>query len=113
MPKILKLEDNKIRDDILHNILEIIGIKNNTDTFLLSKMDSDETTQNNIYNLEQDIKKYYKTGKWACFTKPTKRKWLSILKYICKEHNYVIESSEVRFSHNIYDRLYKITITST
>ena len=71
MPKVIKPEDNAKRDLILEKILEILGKKEgDTDvTFFLSKMDTDEESQNKIYELEQEIKKYYVCSKWTCFAK--------------------------------------------
>jgi hypothetical protein len=91
MPKVIKPEDNAKREQILSSILEILGKKEGDTevTFFLSKMDTDEEAQNKIYELEQDIKKYYICSSWTCFTKEktAKRKWLGMIKYICKEHD--------------------------
>lgn len=112
MPKVIKAEDNEKREYIISKILEIIGINTDNDTFLLSKMDLDIDKQNKIYELEADIKKYYKTGKWSCFNKPIKRKWLSIIKYLCKEHNKTLDSTSYTFNYNTdsnkSDTIYKI-----
>ncbi len=65
MPKVIKPEDNAKREAILEKILEILGKKEgevcfskqtrpggDTDvTFFLSKMDTDEESQNKIYEL--------------------------------------------------------------
>ncbi len=100
MPKVIKPEDNIKREQILEKILEILGKKEgDTDvTFFLSKMDTDEESQNKIYELEQEIKKYYICGTWTCFAKDenvVKRKWLSMIKYICKEHGKDITSGRI------------------
>jgi len=99
MPKVIKPEDNEKREAILDKILEILGKKEgDTDvTFFLSKMDTDEESQNKIYELEQEIKKYYICSKWTCFNKEkeTKRKWLSMIKYVCKEHEKDITSGRI------------------
>jgi hypothetical protein len=100
MPKVIKPEDNIKRDEIMNKILEILGKKDgdNEVTFFLSKMDIDEERQKQIYELEGDIKKYYICSGWSCFAKEksVKRKWLSIIKYICKEHNKDMTSGKLK-----------------
>ena len=90
MPKLIKPEDNIKRQEIINKLLEILDINKDNDSFLLSVIDSDIDKQNKIYELEDEIRKYYICSHWACFCKGTKRKWLSIIKYICKEHNKTI-----------------------
>lgn len=108
----MKQEDDIKRKEIMNKIFKILDITENNDTFLLSKMDIDIDKQNEIYKLEDDIKKYYKTGKWGCFCKPIKRKWLSMIKYICKEENKTIDSTSYTFNSNTEtkksDTIYKI-----
>ena len=100
MPKVIKPEDNAKRQEIMDKILEILGKKDGDDevTFFLSKMDLDEDKQKQIYELEQDIKKYYICSGWTCFAKEksVKRKWLSIIKYICKEHDKDMTSGKLK-----------------
>ena len=114
MPKVIKPEDDIKRLDILNRILDILGKKEDDSeiTFFLSKMDLDEGAQKKIYELEPEIKKYYVCGKWSCFNvaKETKRKWLSIIKYICKEHDKTIETGNVKYSDGTYDTVYKIVL---
>lgn len=112
MPKVIKPEDNAKRDQILSSILEILGKKEGDTevTFFLSKMDTDEEAQNKIYELEQDIKKYYKAGAWTCFTKETKRKWLGMIKYICKEHEKEITSYRKKLKDEETDKQKDFTI---
>ncbi len=114
MPKVIKPEDNAKREAILEKILEILGKKEgDTDvTFFLSKMDTDEESQNKIYELEQEIKKYYKAGAWTCFTKEkeTKRKWLGMIKYICKEHGKEITSYRKKLKDEETDKQKDFTI---
>lgn len=113
MPKVIKPEDNIKRDEILEKILEILGKKDgqNEVTFFLSKMDIDEESQKRIYELEQNIKKYYVCGTWTCFAKDenvVKRKWLSMVKYICKEHKKTLKSTGLKIDDDKCDTLYKI-----
>ena len=113
MPKVIKPEDDIKRLEILNKILDILGKKEGMSdpsglrqsasgdseiTFFLSKMDLDEEAQKKIYELEPEIKKYYVCGKWTCFAKDDsimKRKWLSMIKYICKEHGKDMTSGRI------------------
>ena len=125
MPKVIKPEDDIKRQEIMDKILLILGKKqgevcllkqtnlpcrDNEVTFFLSKMDKDEEKQNLIYELETEIKKYYICSKWACFNtaKDTKRKWLSIIKYICKEHGKKMETGNIKYADGKYDTVYKL-----
>jgi len=113
MPKVIKPEDNEKRYAILEKILEILGKKDEESevTFFLSKMDENEDAQNRIYELEVDIKKYYICGTWTCFAKDekvVKRKWLSMIKYICKEHGRTLKSTGLKIDEDKCDTLYKI-----
>ena len=95
MPKVIKEEDNIKREEIINKILDILGRKDGETEIIFFLNKIDEESQNKIYELEQDIKKYYKAGSWTCFTKDEsiiKRKWLSMTKYLCKEHNINISS---------------------
>ena len=100
MPKVIKPEDDIKRLEIMESILKILGKKDgDTDvTFFLSKMDENEDKQKLIYELGGDIKKYYICGTWTCFAKDesvVKRKWLSMIKYVCKEHGKDITSGRI------------------
>jgi hypothetical protein len=112
MPKVIKVEDNIKREQIMSNILEILGKKEeNTEViFFLSKIDENENIQNKIYELEQDIKKYYICSTWPCFhiSKETKRKWLGIIKSLCKEHNKEIKSGFIKYTDCTNDTIYII-----
>lgn len=77
------------REEILNKIFEILNINKNNNTFSLGDLDSDEKIQNQILELENDIKKYFICGSWFCFASlNVKRKVLSIIKNIMKVMNY-------------------------
>jgi len=87
---ILYTEERQI---ILNKIFEILDINENNNTFYLYELDSDEKKQNQILELEVDIKKYFVCGSWACFASDNiKRKVLSIIKNLIKDMNYSIIS---------------------
>ena len=86
MPKNILKNDNE-RKSILNKILYILNINETNKLFSLKDIDNDIEKQNKIYQLELEIKKFFYTGHWTCFVKPTKRKWLSMIKYIFKHSN--------------------------
>jgi hypothetical protein len=110
MPKVIKEEDNIKREEIINKILDILGRKDEETSFFLSKMDENEESQNKIYELEQDIKKYYICSTWPCFhiSKETKRKWLGIIKSLCKEHKIDIKTGNIKYTDGTYDTIYII-----
>lgn len=76
----------KERQDVLDKMFTILGINENSNTFLLHELDSNVDKQNQILQLEPDIKKYFICGKWGCFTDPNmKRRYLSIIKNTMKD----------------------------
>ena len=100
------------RQIILNKIFEILNINDSNNTFFLKDLDNDEEKQNQILELESDIKKYYNCHLWACFVKINmKRKYLSIIKYVMKNMNYnmiakrkliKIEGSEKKHQETFY-----------
>lgn len=77
------------REIILYKIFDILNINENNNTFSLGDLDSDQKIQNQILELESDIKKYFLCGSWFCFASSNvKRKVLSIIKNIMKVMNY-------------------------
>jgi len=75
----------KERQDVLDKMFSILGINEKSNTFLLHELDSNVDKQNQILQLEPEIKKYFVCGTWNCFTDPNiKRKYLSIIKNTVK-----------------------------
>jgi len=108
MPKLIKPDDNIKRQDIMNKILSILDINKDNDCFYLNEIDIDK--KNKIYELENEIKKYYICIHWTCFCKKTKRKWLSIIKYICKEHDKIIISYRKKIKDDITNKQKDCTI---
>ena len=77
------------RQIILNKIFEILNINDSNNTFFLKDLDNDEKKQNQILELELDIRKFFVCGSWASFACPNvKRKVLSMIKNIMKVMNY-------------------------
>jgi hypothetical protein len=88
MPKKVAQYENE-RKNILKKIFEILGLDENNNMFGLHKIDNSEIIQNNILELEPEIKKYFTCSEWSCFKRKDKinRRWLSFIKYIFKDMN--------------------------
>ena len=104
------------RQDIIDKLSVILGFNDNNNMFSLHKLDNDIVKQNDIIALESDIKKYFICSNWTCFKNKNniKRKWLSLIKYIFKNMNYNVSSSQlISNSNNIMkykDTIYEISI---
>ena len=98
------------RLNILNKIFEILDINENNNTFYLGDLDADENKQNQILELEIDIKKYFVCGSWACFANDNiKRKVLSIIKNLMKAMNFniipkrkLIKKNDISYRDTIY-----------
>ena len=99
------------REIILYKIFDILNINENNNTFFLGDLDSDQKIQNQILELESDIRTYFLCGTWACFNNHNiKRKVLSIIKNIVKIMNFnIISNRKFRKIQNSNER-YKDTI---
>lgn len=75
----------KERQDVLDKMFSILGINEKSNTFLLHELDSNIDKQNQILQLEPEIKKYFVCGNWSCFKDPNiKRRYLSFIKNTLK-----------------------------
>ena len=98
------------RQIILNKIFEILDINDENNNFFLKDLDNDEKKQNQILELEPDIKKVFVCGNWASFACPNvKRKVLSMIKNIMKAMNYniiskrkLIINNDIRYRDTIY-----------
>lgn len=113
MPKQVDKYD-KERLDILNKIFSILGLGESNNKFSLHKLDNDIEKQKAIIDLEGDIKKYFICGNWSCFRdNQSKRKWLSMIRYLLKNHNYNISSRNKKDTNSDspseIDTIYTIT----
>lgn len=85
--KLKNLKFKQERIEVLKKIYTIIGINNGNKTFFSHELDLDENKQKEIEMLYDDIKKYFKTSTWLCFSKKRliDRKYISVIKYILKD----------------------------
>jgi len=106
MPK--KVEQYKEeRQDVFNKMLKILNIDLvNNNMFSLHRIDENTEIQNKIYELEPEIKKYFIHSNWTCYKKKDtcKRRWLSLLKYLAKDLNYKLSSSNIVSKSNIYSQ---------
>ena len=76
----------KEQDEIIHKIISIVGIEDNTQ-ITLYELDNDIKKQKEIMNLIPDIRKYFSFNNLKAVGEPEriKRPWLSIIKQLTKE----------------------------
>ena len=76
----------KEQDEIIHKIISIVGIEDNTQ-ITLYELDNDIKKQKEIMNLIPDIRKYFSFNNLKAVGEPEriKRPWLSIMKQLTKE----------------------------
>ena len=109
-----KKVDNYMEEQniVLYKIINILCGDNNN-VFLLHDIDNNLEKQQQIYDLEPDIKKYFICSKWGCYKLQSKRKWLSLIKNICKTLNINITSATLIEKDNkvsTSNTMYKINI---
>jgi hypothetical protein len=102
------------RQIILEKIFEILNIipgdDSESNTFFLKDLDNDEKKQQQILELESDIRKHFVCGSWASFACPNvKRKVLSMIKNIMKAMKYkmiskrkLIKNSDKKLQETFY-----------
>jgi hypothetical protein len=114
MPKSVDKYHNE-RKEVFNKMMEILGINENNNMFSLHKIDANIEKQNQIIELENDIKKYFLCGEWTCFKKKdtVKRRWLSMIKYVVKDMEYNFFNKRKNSNpddKNIYDTYYYIIL---
>ena len=81
----------KEQDEIIHKIISIVGIEDNTQ-ITLYELDNDIIKQKEIMDLIPEIRKYFSFNNLKAVGEPEriKRPWLSIIKPINKRTIYII-----------------------
>jgi hypothetical protein len=98
MPKKITEANILKQKEILQKIYEILGISSEKKSFILQDMDVNEEAQEQIYELEPEIKENFICGTWSCFTKTNQdRKWYNIIKSVCKNNNVVYYTKRKTF----------------
>ena len=82
MPKQINKDKQK---EVLDKLLVILQVNENKNTFSLHELDDNEEKRNKILGLEDEIKEAFCYSTWTCFRRDTKRKWLSMIKYVMKD----------------------------
>jgi hypothetical protein len=92
MPDIKKyIKYKKEQEQIFKNLFNIL----NTDEIILYDIDTNKEKQQQIYNLIDNIKRYYpSSGISGINKKKCKRPYLSIIKYLMKLNNYNIITTD-------------------
>jgi len=92
----------KEQNELIKKIFNIIGINKENNIFYSHLIDRDDDIQNNIYKLEEDIKKYFKVSSWPAFKKlDVERRYLSIIKSICKDMNLTYKTKSYMIKYKL------------
>lgn len=94
MPKTVNQYESE-QKEILQKLLNILEITDTNKTFSLKELDENLTKQQNIYNLETDIKKYFVFSQWGYFRnkdRKMKRDYLSLIKSLFRYFRISITS---------------------
>ena len=75
------------RKQVLNKLLDILGITENNDIFFPCDIEADQNKINQILEMQDDIKKYFKCNGWSCFKRDHECLWLSIVKAVLKAMN--------------------------
>jgi hypothetical protein len=86
------------RNNILNNVLKIIGISDSNSLFYSHIISDNINIQQQLLDLTDDLKKYYATSTWSTFknTIDVENKALSIVRMLLKEHNIKYKSTPVK-----------------
>jgi len=86
----------KEQDEIIHKIISIVGIEDNTQ-ITLYELDNDIKKQKEIMDLIPDIRKYFSFNNLKAVGEPEriKRPWLSIIKQLTKKQ-YTLHKKDYR-----------------
>jgi len=103
MPKKVELY-NEERQNIINKLFEILEINEFNKSFSLHKLDTNLEKQQQILDLELEIKKYFICSRWTCINKKNiQRKWLSLIKYLFKDMNIEFTSLHNKEVGTIYN----------
>ena len=112
MPKQKKeIKYKKEQEEIFEKLLKIIDTNGNK-TFTLYEIDNDENKQKEIFDLVDDIKKYFSSYNIGGLKEPKryKRTWLSIIRQLLKK-KYQVISGDLTLTKNekkIRTRIYTL-----
>jgi len=91
--KLKHLKFKNERFDILHKIYNILNINQQNRTIQTHLLDLNTNMQQQILNLDNDIKKFFKVAAWPAYKNiNTERRYLSLVKYILKDLGITFDS---------------------
>ncbi len=104
------------RDYMKKQVLDILGITEEKNYFVLNEIDTDEDKKKRLLELETDCQKYFTTGSWTYFINKRKgkineRSYLTFLRNIMNECNIMYinkQTSTVKDGQVIYMTKYMI-----
>ena len=85
------VEERKI---VLNKLLKILGITGKNKVFNITELDNNEEKRKQILALIPDVKKYFNSSNWNCFTrKDIKKQCMSLTKAILKDMDYEFDDA--------------------
>ncbi len=94
------LYDNE-RLEILDKLNKILGITKDNYIIYLYDIENDKEINKKIYELESDVRKYFRVGNWGIFRKESmKGNHVVFAKSIYKEMNYSVISTPVHIKRD-------------
>ena len=105
IPKVAKQKFKNERNNIIDNLNNLIGIDENNNCFFLYELEKKEDVKKYLSDNIDDIKKYYKVGKWGFFSNDIlkgKDNYIGLLRSLYLDSDYeIISKSKIATFENI------------
>lgn len=80
------------RQAVYDKLWAILGITNEKMEFDMTALEKDKVRQQQIIDLQNDVRKYFNATAWPFFSKPDlKDKYISLIRSLLKQQNYTIQ----------------------
>ena len=107
----------KEQKEILDKVFNILSICDNNNIFQSHIIDHNSNIQNKILELDDNIKKYFKTSTWPAYKNfNIERRYLSIIKSIMKDMDVIYTSLSCKIKYNnriVNSTIYTIDLEKT
>lgn len=94
---------------IVNKLNNILNINETNHSFYLNDLKDDSLKQEQIFALENDVRKYFTCNKWPYFKSDIENKYLSLLRSIYKDTGHIITYKFVK-KNNISGYIYFINL---
>jgi hypothetical protein len=93
----------KERSEFIEKINKLIGISETTNFVYLYDLENNDNLKNEMVNISNDIKKYYKCGHWGYFSKEKLRGMgniISLIRCVYKDDDFLITTKKKNIERN-------------